>query len=310
MGAADIEVASRRQRSIGHSRGVRRLLAAALGLCLLAAIGCGGDTADTSAESSPGTGNGETARSDVIANVQRSLVAVTGLPSGEERDPDEGGAHLHGSGIVWKADEGLILTSNHFVENVGSLRIDVNGREVQGRPVARAQCNDLALVRLRPIPGDLQPIRFADSDRLRTGDQVIAVGYLRPPGSPAPELIATDGNVSAVDVQDTVHPLLPPLPSLILHQAPLRSAMSGGALVNEKGELVGVPTLVDTGQGGPTTQAPFKAVTSNHVEELLGELRPGKGAVFDGWKDQHVCHGAMARLTTGQYVEHGGAHPG
>jgi S1-C subfamily serine protease len=286
------------------------LLPALLTLALAAATGCGGDSEQgNSGESTPAGGtDSESGHTAMINRVKPSVVAVTAVPKGQDRDTSQGAAHSHGSGVVYDAGRGLILTSNHFVEQAVSLQVDVNGRTVQGRPVARAQCNDLTLVRLRPKPPGLTAIKFGDSDRVKSGEDVVALGYLRPPGSAAPEFISTNGAVSAVDVQGEVHPELPAFPSLMLFQAPLRPAMSGGPVVNGAGEMVGMSTFIDTGQGGPTTQAPYSAVTSNQLDKLLGELKPTEGAVFSGWYDQHECHHAMAALTEGSYVKHGSKH--
>jgi len=286
------------------------LLPALLTLALAAATGCGGDSEQSnSGDSTPAGGtDSESGRSAMINRVKPSVVAVTAVPKGQNRDTSEGASHSHGSGVVYDAGRGLILTSNHFVESAVSLQVDVNGRTVQGRPVARAQCNDLTLVRLRPKPPGLTAIKFGNSDGVKSGEDVVALGYLRPPGSPAPEFISTNGAVSAVDVQGEVHPELPAVPSLMLFQAPLRPAMSGGPVVNEAGEMVGLSTFIDTGQGGSTTQAPFSAVTSNQLDKLLGQLKPTEGAVFSGWYDQHECHHAMAALTEGSYVKHGSKH--
>jgi serine protease Do len=285
------------------------LLIALLTLALAVVSGCGGDSEEDQQGSGASTSSGsEDDRAAMIERVKPSVVAVTTVPKGEDRDTNEGAPHGHGSGVVYDAQKGLVLVSNHFVEQAVSLSVTVNGREVQGRPVARAQCNDLTVIRLRPKPAGLTEIKFGNSARLKTGEDVVALGYLRPPNSPAPQFISTNGSVSAVDVAGEVHPELPTFPSLLLFQAPLRPAMSGGPVVNADGEMVGLSTFIDTGQGGPTTQAPFNAVTSNQLDKLLSELKPTDGAVFSGWYDQHKCHHAMAALTEGSYVKHGSKH--
>jgi S1-C subfamily serine protease len=287
------------------------LLIALLVLVLAVVSGCGGDSGESQSQGSDTSSSGdENDRTAMIERVKPSVVAVTAVPQGQNRSTDQGAAHSHGSGVVYDAKKGLILTSNHFVEQAVSLSVVVNGREVQGRPVARAQCNDLTLVRLRPKPAGLTAIKFGNSARVKSGEDVVALGYLRPPGSPAPQFISTNGGVSAVGVPGEVHPELPAFPSLLLFQAPLRPAMSGGPVVNSAGELIGLSTFIDTGQGGPTTQAPFSAVTSNQLEKLLSQLKPTQGAVFSGWYGQHECHHAMAALTQGSYVKHGSAHHG
>ena len=295
------EVASARHRA---SSGSRRWNAVVL-LAITAFIaGCGGDekaSTDSGAQAEPAATSGADGRSQVIQQVSRSLAAVTALPKGERRTAAKGAPHSHGSGVVYDRS-GLVLTSNHFVEDVGSLEVIINGRTFQGRAVARAQCNDLAIVKLRPRPTGLQPIKMAADDAAQPGGEAVAIGYLRPPGSPAPQLISTTGALAAVNVPGQIHPDLPQVESLVLHQAPLQPAMSGGALVNERGEMVGISTLLDPGKDG--AGGTFQAVSVAQVRKLLGQLQETEGAVFGGWEDQHKCHGAMAKLTKSDYKAH------
>jgi S1-C subfamily serine protease len=289
-------------------RYARWLLSPLTALGLAVAVGCGGDGNEGQSQGAAQAGDSSagTGRAALIEKVKPSVVAVQAVPRTETRDTEKGGAHSHGSGVIYDAERGLVLTSNHFVEQAVSLQVDVNGREVQGRPVARAQCNDLTVIRLRPKPPGLTAIEFADSSQVKSGENVTALGYLRPPNSPAPEFISTTGSVSVPDVNGEVHPDLPEFDSLLLFQAPLRPAMSGGPVINDRGQMVGLSTFIDTGQGGPTTQAPYSAVTSDHLKKLLAQLKPTEGAVFSGWYYQHKCHDEMAKLTGASFVHHGG----
>lgn len=297
-----------RGTAVSRSRRVLALAALCLALGPLALAACGGSDDEGSA-SGEEQSDGALSRTELVDKVKPSLVAIAAEPPGQTVSIAKGGLHSHGSGVVYDASKGLVLTSNHLVEDAGSLKVTVGDREVQGRQVARAQCNDLAIVRLRPKPPGLVEIPIGRSSELKPGQEIVALGYLRPPGSPRPDLITTDGDVSSVNVQGSVHPDLPSLPSLILTQAPLRTQMSGGPLVNDEGELVGLATLIDTGQGGPTTQAPFSAVSSDHIRKLLDQLEPGEGAAFGGWENEHKCHQAMAKIAQDVYVSHGGPAP-
>jgi hypothetical protein len=138
---------------------------------------------------------------------------------------------------------------------------------------------------------------------------VSALGYLQPPGQKKASLIKTDGTVSSTDVSSEVHPSLPALPSAMLHQAPLQLAMSGGPLVNDRGELIGLDTLVKEGSVGES--GPWPAVTGNWLKDWLAQLKPGKGSTYVGWKSEHRCHGALAELSASAMGAHtlaGGAH--
>jgi len=262
-------------------------------LALLAA--CGGDDA--------GSGDEPPTRQEIVAQVATSTVSIVARPPGENRTPAEGAWHAHGTGIVYDADEGLVLTSNHFTEDAGSIKVRVNERtEVQGRAVARAQCSDLAVLALHPKPPGLVAAKFADSDGLQEGEQMTALAYSFPPGAPKPNLVVTTGTLAAVNTSGTIHERLPRFPSLLLHQAPLEGSHSGGPLANAKGEVVGINTFIPTGEDGG--DGVFSAITSNRVRELMAELGPGVGSRFTGWREYHACHGQMGRLAQEQLVSH------
>jgi serine protease Do len=237
-----------------------------------------------------------------VKKVRRSTVSIVSQPPGEKRAPKHHGSHAHGSGVIWDAARGLVLTSDHLVENAGSIEVLVNGdTTVHARLVARAQCNDLALLALHPRPSGLTPIERGDSSALQVGDTVTAVGYLKPASAKKPALIRTSGEVSSVGITAALSPDLPDFPSVVLHQAPLQSQMSGGPVVNDEGQMIGVATLVP---GAPTT-GPFAAVSTHYIAKRVAELKPGPGSLFVGWKDQHACHGQMLKIASRVLVSHG-----
>jgi S1-C subfamily serine protease len=277
----------------------------ALCACLLAA--CGGSSGESSQPPEDKRNSAESLTgADLVEKVKPGTVAVVAQPPGETTPPKVGGLHAHGSGIIYDARRGLVLTSNHLVEGAGSIKVRVNERtEIQGRAVARAQCDDVALLALSPKPAGLVDLPLGDVTKLREGETVTAVGYLLPPDG-RQRLITGEGPVSAIDVPGQVHPDLPSLPSLVLHQAPLQAPSSGGALVNSKGELMGLNTVIgDPGAG------PFKAVSSRRLTELLGQLKPGSGSRFRGWGSEHgECHTVLAKLSQESLVSHGGPDDG
>ena len=248
---------------------------------------CGGSDENSKQESLTGRA--------LVAEVQPSVVSILAVPPGETREPYQGGRHIHGTGVVYDARRGLVLTSSHYLEAAGSVRVVVNGHtQVRGQPVARAQCNDFAVVALRPRPRDLTAIRFGNSADVSPGDPVTAIGYLHPPGQKEPNMIKTDGGVSSVDGGGRVHRVLPVFPSLLMHQAPLQPSMSGGPLVNSRGELVG---LVESG--------PWAALPSNYLKKRLAELKPGGAHLFVGWEREHVrCHHALRELSDAVMKSH------
>jgi len=290
---------------ISRLRQRRRAAQILLMAVLLAALGCGGsDSKTTQTQSSAASKEGALTSAEIEKRVRPSTVSIVTQPPGESRAPGEHGQHAHGSGVIWDAHRGLVLTSDHLVENAGSGSIDVvvnDQTPVHARLVARAQCNDIAILELHPKPTAMTAIQVGDSSALAVGSQVTALGYLKPASAPKPKPIATIGAVSAVDVPDSLSPDLPEFPKVVLHQAPLQDQMSGGPLVNDRGQLVGVSTPVP---GAPST-GQFAAVSSSYLKRRISELRPDAKGLFHGWKDQHACHGKMIKIANRVLVSHG-----
>jgi S1-C subfamily serine protease len=299
--------------SPGHRQGICSWKSGRAGLVVLLALSfgaasCGGDSEPSGGAKAKAADEASVTGRDLVAKVQPSMVSLIAIPPGETREPADGGRHAHGTGIIYDAKRGLVLTSNHYLEGARSIRITVNGKTaVRGRPVARAQCKDFAVVELRPRPRNLTQISFGDSDKVTAGDKVTALGYLQPPGQKKASLIKTDGTVSSTNVSAEVHASLPPLPSVTLHQAPLQLAMSGGPLVNERGELIGLDTLLK--DGTVAASGPWPAVTGNWLKDWLAELRPGKGSTYVGWKSEHRCHGTLAGLSATAMGSHKSHQP-
>jgi S1-C subfamily serine protease len=239
---------------------------------------------------------------ELVQQVKRHTVSIVTQPPSESRKPSARGAHAHGSGVIWDADSGRVLTSDHLVENAGKIDVIVNGdTPVQADIVARAQCNDVAVLTLHPKPAGLTAIEVAKSSDLEIGDEVSAVGYLKSPSAAEASLIGTHGGVSSVNVSAEVSPDLPPLPSVVLHQASMKDQMSGGPLVNARGELVGLLTLVP----GQRTPGPDAAVSSDYLRDEMAKLDEAPSGTFTGWKDQHACHTAMLKIADRVLVSHG-----
>lgn len=289
---------------------LNRSVAATLGVLFLLALGsCGNDDSGDSASKAATTANGALSPQELLAKVQASTVSVVTQPPGVTLEPAKGGEHAHGSGVIYDAQKGLVLVSNHLVENAGSIDVVVGGATtVHARLVARAQCNDFAVVSLRPKPLGMTAMKIASSKDVQPGDEVTAVGYLKSATAKKATVIRTNGEVSSVNISAQVTPDLPNFPSVILHQAPLQLQMSGGPLVNDRGELVGLATFVPDEKATGT----WAAVSSDYLKLRLGELEGSEGKLFVGWKDQHACHGRMLKIADKVLVRHGdsGGHGG
>jgi S1-C subfamily serine protease len=242
-------------------------------------------------------------RNTGVDAVRRGTVAIVAEHQGEQRATSQHGEHVHGSGVVWDAGRGLVLTSDHVVENAGGIDVTVDaGPVTHARVLARAECNDLAVLTLERKPAQLIAIRPGDSGQLQAGDQVTAVGYLKPAAAAEPTYIATHGAVSAADVSFKLFPNQPDLASTVLHQAPTPPQMTGGPLVNQRGELVGLLTVPPDASSAPSLQV---AISSDYLKERLAQLDTAARGAPAAWREEHACRDQMRTLEKGALVSHG-----
>ncbi|HYG70156.1 MAG TPA: DegQ family serine endoprotease [Anaeromyxobacteraceae bacterium] len=188
-------------------------------------------------------------------------------------EPPEGyrGQSL-GSGFILNK-EGFILTNNHVVENATDIRVRLNDkREFSAKIVGRDPLTDVALIQLSGPPKDLPSLVLGDSDALRQGDFVLALGS--PFGL---NDTATLGIVSAkhrVGVSATGQ-----YDDFIQTDAAINPGNSGGPLFNLRGEVVGLNTAIVSPQIGSGIGF---AVPINLAKGILPQLRE-KGKVVRGY---------------------------
>jgi serine protease Do len=142
-----------------------------------------------------------------------------------------------GSGVVFDR-RGYILTNDHVVGDAQEIIVVLpDGRRFAGRVVGRSPENDIAVVKVDG--NDLPVATLGDSDSLRVGQWVVAIGNaLGLEGGPT----VTAGVVSALDRTIQPGPNEPPFGPLIQTDAAINPGNSGGPLVNLEGEVVGINT--------------------------------------------------------------------
>ncbi|HXV78541.1 MAG TPA: DegQ family serine endoprotease [Candidatus Binatia bacterium] len=172
-----------------------------------------------------------------------------------------------GSGFVLSRD-GYIVTNNHVVEDADQIKVKLaDGKEYEGKVVGRDPKTDLALVKIDGA-SDLHALTLGDSDELKIGSWVVAVGS--PFGL---EQTVTAGIVSAKGRVIGSGPY----DSFIQTDASINPGNSGGPLINTKGEVVGINTaIIASGQG-----IGF-AIPVNMAKEIAPQLQE-KGHVTRGW---------------------------
>lgn len=142
-----------------------------------------------------------------------------------------------GSGVVLRAD-GLIITNSHVVAEARSIwAVIADGRRLAARITASDPENDLALIKVDPGKKPLQAIALGDSDRLRVGERVLAVGN---PFGLGQTLTSGVVSMTGRTIKDEGRVLR----ELIQTDAAINPGNSGGALINLDGELVGLCTAI------------------------------------------------------------------
>jgi len=159
-----------------------------------------------------------------------------------------------GSGVIYDR-QGHILTNNHVIEGAEKLQVSLpDGRSFPGKLVGADPLTDLAVVQVSAT--DLPSAELGDSSKLEVGDWVVAIGNaLGLPGGPT----VTVGVVSALgrtiqEPGDAFGASGPFLFDVIQTSAPINPGNSGGPLVNLKGEVVGINTMI-AGQAEPGVPA-------------------------------------------------------
>jgi len=140
-----------------------------------------------------------------------------------------------GSGVIVDAKRGLVLTNNHVIKNAVQITVTLrDGRQFQAEVVGTDPDTDIAVIRIPPE--DLIEVEPADSDTLRVGDYVVAIGNPFGLGQ-----TVTSGIVSALSRSGLG---IEGYEDFIQTDASINPGNSGGALVNLRGELVGINTAI------------------------------------------------------------------
>ncbi|TBR07836.1 MAG: PDZ domain-containing protein [Lysobacter sp.] len=179
-----------------------------------------------------------------------------------------------GSGVIVDAARGLILTNHHVIEGADQVSVTLaDGRTLQAESLGSDPDTDIAVMRVRGEK--LQALPLADSDRLKVGDFVVAVGNPFGIGQ-----TVTSGIVSAVGRSG-----LPGMgfQNFIQTDASINPGNSGGALVNLNGELVGINTASFNPNGAARGNIGLGfAIPSNLARNIAEQLIKNKGVVRRG----------------------------
>jgi Do/DeqQ family serine protease len=149
-----------------------------------------------------------------------------------------------GSGVIVKKEKNIVfvLTNNHVIGNADEVKVTLyDQREFSAEIIGKDIRKDLALISFTSRDGSIPTATFGDSDSVSVGDWVLAIG--NPFGY---ESTVTAGIVSAIGRRGPIDNIN----DFIQTDAAINQGNSGGALVNIKGELVGINTWITTPTGG------------------------------------------------------------
>jgi serine protease Do len=177
-----------------------------------------------------------------------------------------------GSGVVLSAD-GFIITNNHVIEGADEVLVRTNDdREWSAKIVGADAKSDIALLKLEGDVQGLTPVKVGDSGALRLGETVLAVGNPFGVGQ-----TVTMGIVSAKDRADMG---IVDYEDFIQTDAAINPGNSGGALINTRGELVGINTAILSRSGG--NMGIGFAIPTNMAVPILEALKT-EGKVTRGY---------------------------
>ncbi|MDJ0763628.1 MAG: DegQ family serine endoprotease [Myxococcota bacterium] len=194
-------------------------------------------------------------------------------PQMHRRMPKERREKSLGSGVIVSKD-GIVLTNNHVVEKAEKITVGLaeGEQEYEAEIVGSDPKSDVAVLKLKGDLKDIQPLPFGDSSKLRLGEMVLAVG--NPFGlshTVTFGIVSAKGraDVGIVDYED-----------FIQTDAAINPGNSGGALVNLRGELVGINTAILSRSGG--YQGIGFAIPANMAKPVMDSLIK-HGRVVRGW---------------------------
>lgn len=179
-----------------------------------------------------------------------------------------------GSGVIVNAEQGLVITNHHVIENAEEILVTLNdGREFNATLIGQDPDADIAVISIEAT--DLTALQWADSDQLRVGDFVVAIGNPFGLGQTVTSGIVSALGRSGLGIEE--------IEDFIQTDASINPGNSGGALVNLRGELVGINTAI-VGPSGGNVGIGF-AIPANLALDLMqqlvidGEVRRGKFGV-------------------------------
>jgi Do/DeqQ family serine protease len=203
-----------------------------------------------------------------------------------------------GSGVIIDAKKGYVVTNHHVINEASDIQVTLkDGRSYKAKKIGEDPESDIALLQIEA--DDLKQLELADSDALRVGDFTIAIGNPFGLGQ-----TVTSGIVSALGRGGLG---IEGYEDFIQTDAAINSGNSGGALVNLKGQLIGINTAI-LGPNGGNIGIGF-AIPANMMKNLVaqfveyGEVRRGSLGVRGGDLNSEIAKAMKAKTNKGGWVQ-------
>lgn len=207
-----------------------------------------------------------------------------------------------GSGVIISAD-GYIVTNNHVVQDADEVSVILNDkRELKAKVISTDPSTDIAVIQVKA--NNLPFLTFGDSDAIRVGEWVLAVGNpFNLESTVTAGIISAKGRQNIIDRENDNNPL----ESFIQTDAAVNPGNSGGALVNLKGELIGINTAIysRTGQFAGYSFAVPVSIVKKVSGDLIkyGNVQRGFLGVNIGDVNSKLAEEKDLKVSEGVYVQ-------
>ncbi len=216
----------------------------------------------------------------------------------QQQGPQERPFQGLGSGVIVDAKEGYIVTNNHVVDHADEILVTLkDGRQIEAKKLGSDAASDIALLQIEA--DDLLAIQIANSDNLEVGDFAVAIGSPFGLGQTVTSGIVSALGRSGLNIEN--------FEDFIQTDAAINSGNSGGALVNLRGELIGINTAI-LGPNGGNVGIGF-AIPSNMMNNLVsqiiefGEIRRGVLGVSGRSVDSEIAKAMELEASQGGFIE-------
>jgi S1-C subfamily serine protease len=220
----------------------------------------------------PVADDGRLTVSEIYARAAPGVVQITSTttasdnPSAAPFDQQAAPRQALGSGFVIDKT-GHIVTNYHVIEGADEIEVSFSNQDTLSASIVGSDpSTDIAVLRVQSTSRGLAPLAFGNSDTVRVGDPVVAIG--NPFGL---RRTATAGIVSAVQERTITAPNGYPIDHVIQTDAQINSGNSGGPLLSARGEVIGVNSQIGRADGSTGNGIGF-AVPSNTVKEVVAQL--------------------------------------